>query len=256
MAVVPDKRNALRQRLGLLKTNRQIVLDALRQLQVHCAKSPITTSNKMSFVKDVMNVEASDNFRTPTAATSSPSMMQSSPALSSSTDTASESGSAFNSPNNQQVQHQPSSADLANSTYVKDFSRLIVVKMSCQPLEKTDSRETIAEQGPVNENQSLHPLDLKALLKSLEKEIETYEILLSDEEEKQSEKRKKYLVDDRRRTWNYDDFITTFLSMLSEQQSLADLLEENTTGRKRIHRIGKESPSNRHKKGKPRYKRR
>ena len=51
------------------------------------------------------------------------------------------------------------------------------------------------------------------------------------------EKRKKYLVDDGRRTWNYDLFITTFLSMLSEQQSLTGLLEENSTGRKRVHRF-------------------
>lgn len=75
-------------------------------------------------------VDAENSFRTPTSSFT----IHTSPAHSShsqSTDTASESGSAFNSPN--QVQHQPSSADLANSTYVKDFSRLVVVKMSGQP---------------------------------------------------------------------------------------------------------------------------
>ena len=64
--------------------------------------------------------------------------MQTSPAPSCSTDTASESGSAFNSPI--QVHHQPSSADLANSTYVKDFSRLVVVKMSGKPSEQSMSQ--------------------------------------------------------------------------------------------------------------------
>ena len=51
------------------------------------------------------------------------------------TDTASESDSTFHSPgriHQMQLNHNPSSADLANSAFVKDFSRLVVVKMSEQ----------------------------------------------------------------------------------------------------------------------------
>ena len=119
---------------------RHIVVDALRQLKVHSVKPPFNAPDQIPLEKEMLNFEVVDtgnNFRTPTSALT----IHTSPAHSShsqSTDTASESGSAFNSPN-QQVshQHQPSSADLANSAYVKDFSRLVVVKMSGQPSEQS-----------------------------------------------------------------------------------------------------------------------
>jgi len=44
-------------------------------------------------------------------------------------------------------------------------------------------------------------------------------------------------VDDCRRTHNYDEFFCTFLSMLAEQGTLASLVEQHTTGRKRLHRF-------------------
>merc|ERR1719268_139219 len=39
------------------------------------------------------------------------------------------------------------------------------------------------------------------------------------------EKRKKWRVDDCRRVHNYDEFLTTFLAMLTEQNLLGDLME-------------------------------
>ena len=53
-----------------------------------------------------------------------------------STDTASESGSAFNSPTD--VNHH-ATTDLSSSAYVKDFSRLVVVKMGCQKQERLET---------------------------------------------------------------------------------------------------------------------
>lgn len=123
--------------------NRKIVLDALRQLTLLSGtlnKDTGRDSPDKVTVGDQINseLETENAFRTPLTGTLS---IQTSPVPSSyscSTDTASESGSAFNSPNQVhqiQLQHHPSSADLANSTYVKDFSRLVVVKMSGQSAE-------------------------------------------------------------------------------------------------------------------------
>ena len=42
-------------------------------------------------------------------------------------------------------------------------------------------------------------------------------------------------IDDSRRTHNYDDFICTFLSMLAEQGTLTSLVDQHSTGRKRLH---------------------
>jgi hypothetical protein len=109
------------------------VLDALRQLTV---LSGVTKeSGRETPDRELINIEETEKspFRTPL--TGSLNIQTSPSAYSCSTDTASETGSAFNSPNqishqlNTIQQHQPSSADLANSTYVKDFSRLVVVKM-------------------------------------------------------------------------------------------------------------------------------
>ena len=215
MAVVPDKRAALRQRLNLLKTNKQIVVDALRQLTTgtinktdqeapESKPTPLSTSGEETTGAAVEPAQADETFRPPlTVAVGSPV-----PSINSSysTDTASESGSAFNSPNCQ-AGHPPSthrSSDLANSTYVKDFSRLVVVKMSeQQPSETVCPVKPAQEEGqhdpvggpststdPVNQQQRFGPRDLQALLKSLEKEIDSYEILLAEE----TEKRKNYRV--------------------------------------------------------------
>ncbi len=41
----------------------------------------------------------------------------------------------------------------------------------------------------------------------------------------ENEKRRKHKIDDCRRVHDYDEFITTFVSMLAEQNLLGDLLE-------------------------------
>lgn len=273
----------------------KIVLDALRQLttQSTATKQEMPDiSKKVSPVPTVMapavptssgeplSVDVTETAQDDAGIFRTPLTVQTSPAPSNSsntTDTASESGSAFNSP---RPLHRPSSADLANVTYVKDFSRLVVVKMSAQSADASSSSKHISEEGAVlppvlsgsdsetvvavnsgdgqslNQQQRFGPGDLTALLKSLEKEIESYEILLAEEMEKRKNYRVSpfYLikvshrclgcssfllikVDDGRRTHNYDEFICTFLSMLAEQGTLASLVEQNTIGRKRTHRF-------------------
>jgi hypothetical protein len=111
--------------------NRKIVLDTLRQLTLLSSGSREVGREIHNMSGEHINVEADGEnpFHLLSVGTSNP---QSSPSFIAnvSTDTASESSLAFNSSN--QIQQQPSSSDLANSTFVKDFSRLVVVKMSAQ----------------------------------------------------------------------------------------------------------------------------
>ncbi|KAK7063225.1 Ubiquitin carboxyl-terminal hydrolase bap1 [Halocaridina rubra] len=66
------------------------------------------------------------------------------------------------------------------------------------------------------------PTDLLSLVSVLSKEIITCEGLLKDE----LDKRKRYKIDDSRRIHNYDQFIITFLAMLTEQGKLGDLVKQ------------------------------
>ena len=86
----------------------------------------------------------------------------------------------------------------------------------------------------LNEPQRFAPKDLLALLRNIETDISTCESVIKDE----NEKRKKHKIDDCRRVHNYDEFITTFITMLAEQGLLADLLENGLNPKK------KEVPSN------------
>ncbi|CAH0398339.1 unnamed protein product [Chilo suppressalis] len=62
--------------------------------------------------------------------------------------------------------------------------------------------------------------ELNALISSIASEIQSCQQALNDE----NDKRDMYKVDDCRRTHNYDEFICTFLSMLAERGALAELV--------------------------------
>ena len=57
------------------------------------------------------------------------------------------------------------------------------------------------------------PRDLLTLLRKIEREAAACESGIREEREK----RRKHRVDDARRVHNYDEFVTTFISMLAEQ---------------------------------------
>lgn len=57
----------------------------------------------------------------------------------------------------------------------------------------------------------------------------------------ENEKRRKHKIDDCRRVHDYDEFITTFVSMLAEQSLLGDLLEHGLN-MKRSNRFGFKCP--------------
>ena len=75
----------------------------------------------------------------------------------------------------------------------------------------------------MNEPYSFSPKDLVSILRSIETDIYWTENKIRDE----IEKRKKYRIDDSRRVHNYDEFLTSFLTMLLEQNMLTELVQQS-----------------------------
>lgn len=261
MAVVPDRRLAITHKLKMLKTNKQIVLDALQQLmkikhpEVKSEKddnSEIKTENKENSNENqedktrIMDIVASmssqvdkkssdsDIIAKPEAKIkllcpldySTPLTIQTSPApSSSSTDTSSEVGSAFNSP----TQTWSWGSAQASPTSSKDFKKFVVIRVANDDKDitlprlqginvngkrlvtdvsgtqkkiclntgharvKTSEGDIVVAEKKYPELFEPHtfaPQDLLALLKNLENEICICEISLKDE----NDKRNKYKV--------------------------------------------------------------
>ncbi|KAJ6649381.1 Ubiquitin carboxyl-terminal hydrolase calypso [Pseudolycoriella hygida] len=89
--------------------------------------------------------------------------------------------------------------------------------------EKLDDSGDSEKHMTGDDSSGPNALDLNSLLKNLESEILVNEQNLNDE----NDKRYMFKVDDSRRTHNYDEFICTFLSMLAQQNVLADLVSQN-----------------------------
>lgn len=252
MAVVPDRRIAITHKLKMLRTNRQIVVDALQQLVKMKAQAGVDHTINEEPTKDSLKIPRDKlilcplDYSTPLTIQTSPA-----PSSSSSTDTSSEIGSAFNSPTHSawaawQQQHSPTT---------KDFKKFVVIRVQDSATQDAinNSQEEINANGKRTSSNSdgrkicrvkvstsdgdavtvdrkdllephtFAPQDLLALLRNLEKEIDLSESNLRDE----NDKRHRYKVDDCRRTHNYDEFICTFLSMLAEQGKLADLVQQH-----------------------------
>ncbi|KAL5013369.1 hypothetical protein ScPMuIL_007639 [Solemya velum] len=290
MAVVPDKRQLYEHKLMTLKTNRQIVLEALQQMvkvttpgltvgdedkylsavrqgevihstvtvqmpnkepivenasHVHSNSTSVSDQLKMS-KESVMklerentcdssdtteiNVVDDDEFKSEPSVSDSTdkevsSSIYSGPS-SESTDTASEVGSGFSSPNS------TFTASCQNSPQLTDKNSEDMSRMEVDDQEKgveANSQGQSKTRSKFSSHRAFSPKDLLALLKNVEREIILCETNLKDE----IEKRKKYKIDDNRRTHNYDQYIFTFLSMLAEQGHLTDLVEKHATGKKR-----------------------
>ena len=80
-----------------------------------------------------------------------------------------------------------------------------------------------AQNVQLNEPYSFSPQDLVSILRSIETDIYWTENKIRDE----IEKRKKYRIDDSRRVHNYDEFLTSFLTMLLEQNMLTELVQQS-----------------------------
>ncbi|XP_060079154.1 ubiquitin carboxyl-terminal hydrolase BAP1-like [Ylistrum balloti] len=158
-----------------------------------------------------------------------------------STDTASEAGSCFSSP---------------NSTLSSCNSPRLAGEISPGGTKREGESSHSRHKHRFSSNQAFTPKDLLALLKNVENEIALCETNLKDE----IEKKRKYQIDDCRRTHNYDQFICTFLSMLAKEGHLADLVEQQVLANKRhgsvsSGRITKVSLNDRRKRTRPKKRR-
>ncbi|RWS03188.1 ubiquitin carboxyl-terminal hydrolase calypso-like protein [Dinothrombium tinctorium] len=243
MAVVPDRRITYLNKLNMLKTNRHIVLEALERMMRptrlpepfdyhNYSKYPTSMeyrnpplSPKENETQPLQKPLSIDTCTThtrslsPQSSLSVPLSIQTtsvSPTFSSSssTDTSSEAGSAFNSPNSR-----------SSSTNQEKVNKLYVFKVLAandkSKLDQSTKDTTEAAKNSQQLSKCFAPRELVQLLKALENEINACEANLKEE----LEKRNKYRVDDERRTHNYDDFISTFLLMLAEQRKLPELLQ-------------------------------
>jgi len=87
----------------------------------------------------------------------------------------------------------------------------------------TSKHKFDAQNVQLNEPYSFSPKDLVSILRSIETDIYWTENKIRDE----MEKRKKYRIDDSRRVHNYDEFLTSFLTMLLEQNMLTELVQQS-----------------------------
>lgn len=131
MTVVPDKRLAIMQRLSLLQNDRSLVTEALQQLTKKadtCDSERLSEETKLEFPQ-----RRSTDYTTPLTVLTSPAPS------SSSTDTASEIGSAFNSP-------------VPTNTFQTEHSKFLIIKVSSkEPDEGTSSVETAEPELPATE---------------------------------------------------------------------------------------------------------
>ncbi|KAL9959779.1 hypothetical protein ACROYT_G033134 [Oculina patagonica] len=108
-------------------------------------------------------------------------------------------------------------------------------KVSSQGTSKSASQDVNHSYGfsiPLSELAKISP-ESQALVTQLhhvERQIQACENSLREEKEK----RRKYYVDHSRRTHDYDPFIRTFLTMLAEQGHFAQLVEQQTSLKRRL----------------------
>lgn len=243
MAVVPNRRSVLLKKLKTLKTSRHLVLEALEKIMrptrlpepFDChnySKYPSTIEYNATHSFQIIgpdNSSSGDQTNIMTVASALANTPLSihntgSPGNSSSTETASEVGSAFNSPhrierdNNNEIDENK----VNNLIDFKITSDIKIDQKTAKLLEELiASRET-----PASLSKTINPQDLITVYKVISTEIVECEQNLREE----LEKRKRYKLDDSRRIHNYDEFINTFLLMLAEQKKLPDLLENALFG--------------------------
>lgn len=189
MAVVPDKRLAILQRLNLLKNDKSVVTEALQQMAKKLDSADSDTM--LSAEKNLEFSKRKTDFSTPLTVLTSPAPS------SSSTDTASEIGSAFNSPvptsalqteltkfviikvsskeadeSTSSVENQ--SAEISTvepSTSEEDPEKHLEEDAAEQAQPPPDEVQTKSETASEAVNQTFALQDLSALIKNLEAEI-------------------------------------------------------------------------------------
>ncbi|XP_072949261.1 ubiquitin carboxyl-terminal hydrolase calypso [Epargyreus clarus] len=235
MAVVPDRRIALMQKLGSLEINQKRIKEAISKIGKHLRHLLNKARNAHH---DNISQDGSEN-----------SMNDSSVLI---TEEA-----IFNALEASEVQtynidftqgitieigssdrpHQDSSIGLADPVDQSIIPKFITISNEHQILSEIFPTSTTAlvksNHSPVLlciENLPEQPLRMRKMLfthselnifmSCIANEVQLCQQALNDE----NDKRDMYKVDDCRRTHNYDEFICTFLSMLAERGALAELV--------------------------------
>jgi len=261
MAVVPDRSSAAVERLKMLKTNRAIVSEALREMVKEMYgddededsslrdSTSTTTSSASSAASNLERLEKSvtrmidDKERM--AAKKRDKEEAALAAETATTTTANTLTATATSVLKRRLSSRASSVDsnpgspfqnnplLVSHDYSKSpMMEGLTEESSSQEVSKTeDGREEKYEPmsaldldpktAEILQPRRFAPKDLLAVLRNVERDIGACETVIRDE----AEKRKRHRVDDCRRVHNYDEFVTAFLAMLTEQGLLADLLE-------------------------------
>lgn len=210
MAVVPDRRIEMVQKLTNLRTNKAIVTEALEKRLVtegHSLHiSPKVEPSPLD-VKPELNGSAEHSLidLTESQVNCSEFQMMSTDAIKS-------------EPGISKIDADDEMKKVENPEH-------ILRRLSMQ--SQMDSSNDMCINGEKSEvssseNRALDSETLRELLETVETGISMTEQQLIE----QIEKRKKFKADDARRTHNYDPFILTFLFMLTQQRLLDELLPQ------------------------------
>ncbi|XP_022649371.1 ubiquitin carboxyl-terminal hydrolase BAP1-like [Varroa jacobsoni] len=220
MALIPDRRKALSNRLEKLRNDRRNVVDVISSVANYKLKSQASHIDTMhNYAKDA-DLELLAEYITEGHPKQPKYELCSGSEYSDEEETRRD-GECLESQEN--VLLSPRSLRCERRSASKALSKPNR-KQRRSDLEGGDLTERIGKLLQLNADayEDVSAKDLLALLKDVDNEISSVESLIADEKYR----RDKYVVDDCRRTHNYDPFICTFVSMLADQGHLAMLLEE------------------------------
>lgn len=260
MAVVPDRRIANRNKLQNLKQSRSFLLQTVQSMcrpvglpkpyefHNYCKYPEFSCKTSFELRPESCSIKPTMDTQTCDEVDNDRSMPASPHSTGSSTDTSSEVGSEFNSPIASGDEDEAEEAD-EDSPQNDRIQSLFMFKFTSNQMALLDSfsnsqgdrpdpvtadpesnvqEKTVPAESEIDAERLMQfyrkyaPKDLVRMLSKLQTEIEQCERNLCEEKDK----RNKYRVDNARRTHNYDDFIATFLLMLTEQKKLPELLEK------------------------------
>lgn len=259
MAVIPNKCHESNIYLKHMQRNQVMLLKMLQFFRFYSGRRMFSEHNYFCDVEgqksttvpstvpladSELRVEIDDHSMTFMSVIEDSDHRPPSPAASVSTQSASDAGSEFNFTEDETLYDDDN-----------DDERFIVCRFECDksPIEQssqcdTNSLETSTEKfdskqlinsllakfqqfqsyenwSEIDFEQKLKPLiltDLTSLINNLNHEIEVYKQIYSEEKKKIQ----KYMIDDARRSFDYDEFISTFLAMVSEQGILETFLNQ------------------------------
>ncbi|XP_068713612.1 ubiquitin carboxyl-terminal hydrolase BAP1-like [Montipora foliosa] len=127
----------------------------------------------------------------------------------------------------EELSSDPENSDPSNKSYSSQRGKDATAKSASQ-----DPSRSYGFSIPLSDlaKISAESQELVSQLHQIERQIQACENSLREEKEK----RRKYYVDHSRRTHDYDPFIRTFLTMLAEQGHLAQLVEQQTSLKRRM----------------------